>query len=374
MLNSITLLSSGSYFLLAFIIAANPKRVNVIANRWLAIFLLSVALILVSEPLVNSIFDAPNPLFIGLINIAAFTLAPTLYLSIVHFVTPARPFKKDDLRHFILPFLLVIFSMSSIFLQRSIDVTESDPQLTLTDKIAVVALIILPLSVYWLLAYKKLLIHQKNVQLFSSAIETVDLTWLRHFLQGLAVVISVWLVELLTAYAFINRISAAMYLISAHYLAYFLIQQGEIFSTKPQEVIDIKSIIDDNEQANTSKRHIFTPEELSLLKEKLADLMQNDKPYLDSTLTLPKLAKMMQLSTHELSYLINTGFEDNFFGFVNTHRVEESKRILMTPQYQHLSMVGIAFEAGFNSKTAFNTAFKKVVNMSPTEFQKLKTP
>jgi AraC-like DNA-binding protein len=373
MLNSINLLTSGSFFLLAFIIAANPRRVNVIANRWLAVFLLCVALILVSEPLVDIIADVPNPFFIGLINIAVFALAPTLYLSIMHFVTPARPFRQKDLGHFVLPFLLVIASMSSVFLQREVDVTESEPQITLADKIAVVGLIILPLSAYWFLSYKKLLIHEKNVRLFSSAVETVDLTWLRYFLKGFAFIILVWFVELMTSYAFIKTVSAVMYLIAAYYLAYFVIQQGEIFSIKAQEVIDIKSIIDENEETQTPRKQIFTPEELGVLKEKLSNLMDNNKPYLDSTLNLPKLAQMMQLTTHELSYLINTGFEDNFFGFINTHRVEESKRMLGTPQYAHLSMVGIAFEAGFNSKTAFNTAFKKVVNMSPTEFQKLKT-
>jgi AraC-like DNA-binding protein len=75
---------------------------------------------------------------------------------------------------------------------------------------------------------------------------------------------------------------------------------------------------------------------------------------------------MLQISIHELSYLINTSFNDNFFNSVNRYRIEESKRILTTPQYQHLSMVGLAFEA------AFNTAFKKMAGVSPTEFHKMK--
>jgi AraC-like DNA-binding protein len=115
---------------------------------------------------------------------------------------------------------------------------------------------------------------------------------------------------------------------------------------------------------------LLNDEQLALLKEKLTHIMENDKPYLGSTLSLPKLTHKLHISTHELSYIINTGFTDNFFGFVNRYRVEESKRILTTPQYQHLSMVGIAFEAAFN--TAFNTAFKKMLGVSPTEFQKSK--
>jgi AraC-like DNA-binding protein len=82
----------------------------------------------------------------------------------------------------------------------------------------------------------------------------------------------------------------------------------------------------------------------------------------------------MQLSPHELSYLINVGFENNFYNFVNSYRVEESKTLLTSPKHQHLSMLGIAFEAGFNSKTAFYTAFKKMTGVSPTEFKTSNLP
>jgi AraC-like DNA-binding protein len=372
-LDCITLITSGSFFLLAFIVAANPRRVNVFANRWLTIFLLCIAFTKASESFVGSISAAPNPYFMSLIIIAVLALAPTLYLSIIYFVTPAQPFRKKDLGHFVLPFLLVIYFIYLFFTLPEIDITASEMQITFEDRINVIVLFILPLSIYWFLSYKKLLTHQKNVRLFSSAVETVDLTWLRNFLHCFAVIIFISFVEVLMTHTFIKTVSAVMYLISPYYLAYFVIQQGEIFSTNPQEVIDIKSIIDENEQKNTPKKQFFSPEELSVLKEKLTDVMHTQKPFLDSTLSLPKLAQMMQLNTHELSYLINTGFEDNFSGFINAYRVEESKRILVTLEYQHLSMVGIAFEAGFNSKTAFNTAFKKVVNMSPTEFQKLKS-
>lgn len=77
----------------------------------------------------------------------------------------------------------------------------------------------------------------------------------------------------------------------------------------------------------------------------------------------------MGLSVHELSALINEGFGENFAQFVNRHRVEESKTLLLSEKCAHLSMVGIAFEAGFNSKTAFNTAFKKLVGVSPTAYR-----
>ncbi len=238
------------------------------------------------------------------------------------------------------------------------------------DLVLGLILIILPLAVYCVLSYKKLLAHQKNVRLFASNIEMVDLAWLCYFLLGLAGMLVAWFSELIWSLPIISLNSNLIYLASAFYLAYFALKQGEVFSAKPQEALDIKTIIEENEADNVPKKQVLSPEQLAFLKEKLTDRMRAQKHYLDSTLSLPKLAQTIQMSTHELSYLINEGFNDNFFNFINRYRVEESKRLLTTPHYQHLSMVGIAFEAGFNSKTAFNPTFKKVVGVSSTEFQK----
>lgn len=372
MLNLTPILTSGCFFLLAFIVASNPRKVNIIANRWLAVFLLCVAIILIDEPLTNLKFYRQYPIFIGLVNIPVFAIAPVLYFSITYFVSPAKTFAKKDLWHFLLFFLMSLLIILSLFLPADIKLKDLEAPPTQSDLISGIVLIILPLAIYWFLSYKKLLNHQKNVQLFASNTEGVDLAWLRYFLWGLAGMIVAWFTELVWSFPLISLISNLIYLASAFYLAYFAVQQGEVFSEKPQETLDIKTIIEENEQTDLPKKQVLTDEQLTVLKEKLSDLMQTEKTYLDSNLSLPKLAQMLQISTHELSYLINTGFDDNFFGFVNRYRVEESKRILTTPQYQHLSMVGIAFEAGFNSKTAFNTAFKKITTISPTEFQKLK--
>ncbi len=370
MLDLITILTSGCFFLLAFIVAVNPRRVNITANRWLAVFLVSVALTLIDEPLYKAHFYSKFPVFIALINIPVFGLAPVLYLTVDYFVTPAKKFRKKDLWHFVLLFLITLLTLAYTF-------TPSEEKLkslenTNEEDFVGLLLIILPLALYWTFAYKKLLSHQKNVRLFSSSIETVDLAWLRYFLWGLALMLLALLSDYVSEIPQKIYITTLIYFLAAFYLAYFALQQGEVFSSKPQETLDIKTIIDENETLDSPKKQLLSEEQLGALKNILSDLMLSERPYLDSNLSLPKLAEKMKISTHELSYLINIGFNDNFSGFINRYRVEESKRLLTTPQYQHLSMVGIAFEAGFNSKTAFNTAFKKVVGMSPTEFQKLK--
>jgi AraC-like DNA-binding protein len=169
----------------------------------------------------------------------------------------------------------------------------------------------------------------------------------------------------------IKNMAYVSYLIIAFYLAYFALQQKAVFNEKRETNLELRSIIEQEQQPDLQRNKVLTDEQLLSLKPKLVELMQTQKPYLNSELGLSDLAMMLQLNTYELSYLINAGFENNFYGFVNSYRVEESKTLLNSPKHQHLSMIGIAFEAGFNSKTAFNTAFKKMTGLSPSEFKAL---
>ena len=123
------------------------------------------------------------------------------------------------------------------------------------------------------------------------------------------------------------------------------------------------------EQNAPQKQERLSENVLISLKNRLLDLMQNEKIYLEDDLNLPKLAQKMTISTHDLSYLLNVGFGKSFFQFINDYRIEAAKKLLASEKNDHLNMVGIAYAAGFSSKTTFYTAFKKATNQSPSEFQ-----
>ena len=93
--------------------------------------------------------------------------------------------------------------------------------------------------------------------------------------------------------------------------------------------------------------------------------------YLDGELTLQKLAKALAVSPHHLSQTINEQLNQNFIDFINAYRIEEAKRMLVDPAKKHYSILAVSEEVGFNSKSAFNTAFKKHANMTPSEFRKI---
>ena len=105
-----------------------------------------------------------------------------------------------------------------------------------------------------------------------------------------------------------------------------------------------------------------------LYLEKLEQLMQEDKPYLDPNLTLPKLAQNIGISHHHLSQIINKNLNQNFFEFLNTYRIKEAQQQMLIPANERFNIATIAMNVGFNSISSFNTAFKKQTGNTPSQF------
>lgn len=107
-------------------------------------------------------------------------------------------------------------------------------------------------------------------------------------------------------------------------------------------------------------------------KNELIQYLEEQKPYLNPELSMPELARQMGLTTGQLSGAINKEMRKNFNELINSYRIEEVKIRLLDPAYAHLSILGIAFESGFNSKATFNRAFKHFTHQTPSEFVKQK--
>jgi AraC-like DNA-binding protein len=101
--------------------------------------------------------------------------------------------------------------------------------------------------------------------------------------------------------------------------------------------------------------------------EKLNHYMITEKPYLEETLSLQDLALQLDINAKHLSYLINQRLGRHFFDYINEYRIEESKKLLETSE---LTIQQIMYEVGFNSKSSFNTAFKKYTSITPSQFRK----
>jgi len=113
--------------------------------------------------------------------------------------------------------------------------------------------------------------------------------------------------------------------------------------------------------------------ELHPWRERLLRLMEEERPWLEPELTLAELAARLRTNTSLLSHVINTGCGQNFNDFVNRYRVAEAERKLQDPRLAHYSLVGIALECGFNSKSTFNRVFKKLTDRTPSEVSRPKS-
>ena len=115
------------------------------------------------------------------------------------------------------------------------------------------------------------------------------------------------------------------------------------------------------------------PAELLPWRDKLRHLMAAEQPWLEPELTLTELAQRLRTHPALLSKVINAGCGQNFNDFVNTYRVHEARRKLLDPRFAHYSLVGVALESGFNSKSTFNRVFKKLLGQAPSEVARPKS-
>ncbi len=111
-------------------------------------------------------------------------------------------------------------------------------------------------------------------------------------------------------------------------------------------------------------------DQVAKIKKDLQQLMLNDQPYLDAELTLQSLAKLLGIHPHHLSRVVNQQFKMNFADYINSFRLKEATKRLTDPAHAHLKISALAFDCGFNSVPTFNTLFKKVHKVTPSEFRK----
>jgi AraC-like DNA-binding protein len=106
------------------------------------------------------------------------------------------------------------------------------------------------------------------------------------------------------------------------------------------------------------------------LAQRLRLFMQTEKPWLNPDLSLEELAVAVGQKPKMLSIVINETLGQNFFDFINHYRVDEAKRLLTNPVDEKITVLEVLYAVGFNSKSSFNTLFKKYTGLTPTEFRR----
>jgi len=163
-------------------------------------------------------------------------------------------------------------------------------------------------------------------------------------------------------------------------MSYFGFRQNAVFESQNQapaleELTSLEEMPHEISEINKQGSPKYVKSGLSAERSKeihtsLLEMMESAKPYIDENLTLFSLAAIMKVPPNHLSQVINMYEHRNFFDFTNYYRVEEIKKIIHLDKFKNFSLLGIGFECGFNSKAAFNRAFKKFTGQTPSEFKK----
>jgi AraC-like DNA-binding protein len=141
----------------------------------------------------------------------------------------------------------------------------------------------------------------------------------------------------------------------------------QIFETDPEP---------ESEDAK-KKKALLDSETIAVFTDKLLNHMTENKPYLDAGLSLRSLAKQIDIHPNQLSWLLNESIGMNFNDYINRHRIETFKTLAKDPKHSNITIMGLAYDSGFNSKTVFNNCFKKETGLTPKQFlkrQQIKSP
>ncbi len=376
-------------FLLALFLFVN-KSGNTKANVFLALLVLLYSLDIGLETLYASPQIVDYPYLIGINDACFFLYGPLLFLYAYFLTSPQTVSIKQIFVHF-LPFIFIVIAYTPMLYLQNPEfklvsegilplptVFESDFFLT-ADIRGIVALASgFHQLIYFGLTLLLLKRHAAKIKETFSAIARINLSWLRNLTLATGVIVAV---DILLYFAvksevvvFGNAVLAVSILLALliYAIGYIGLRQPLIFSQTTILAIDSIKITEPEIEEKRGKyyKSTLTAEQAEANLAGLLELMESEKLYLEGELKISDVAENLGVSSNNLSQIINEKLGKNFYDFVNEYRVETAKTLLVNPKKQHLTLLAIAFESGFNSKSSFNSVFKKQCGLTPTEFKK----
>jgi AraC-like DNA-binding protein len=355
--------------LFAGIVIATRKP-QILSDRYLAswLFIIAVEMILA---LVKLTWLDYLPYEIPFLVIPL-VYGPFLYLYVKTLITEEPKFQLRDMVHFV-PFL---FFLGLAFLFR----TSPDENISLPiwshpsrlAKIIYEFLIFASFSTYSIIVYVLLTRHRIAIrEEFSYSSSKITLTWL------LFVSITVYASYLLTF------LSAGIQMLSIHLpfdpkifsftgltlfsfaFSFYGNRQAQIFS-KTMHVQD-SAENGTNQSAKYAKSGLRSTD-LKHFIDSMDELMNKKKLFLNPELSLAEVSGELQIPRHHLTQAINTELGKNFYAYINELRVKKFMEMVVDPRFKDYTFLAIAFECGFNSKSTFNSVFKRITNFTPSEY------
>ena len=221
---------------------------------------------------------------------------------------------------------------------------------------------------YITLSVKQMKIHEVWVYQHFSALSNKSLTWLRNLIIVLSAVWIIWLfavvINLFTGDYILTYLSSYPFQIATSVIIFWVgyvgFLQSEVFSSEismERKIDHLKAVAGRNAGTNAET------------KAALVKAMEADQLYLVPELSLSMLGNQLNISPKSISQTLNSDLNKNFHDFINEYRVKEVKKRLVDPAYDHLTILAIGLDSGFNSKSSFNRIFMKATGVSPKDYK-----
>lgn len=309
---------------------------------------------------------------IGLIPL---TFGPFLYLYTKSLIFNYKKLRWKDFLHFV-PFVLLTV-VYLVFFQDKLNF-QSGYHIFRPDGYTIARILFglsFVLSVFYYSASTLLIIHRyrkikyDNFSYFSS---NNMLNWL-YFLAAFILLMyciffgmGLYNIIAHTRWFNVEYFADISLVVLTYSISYFGIKQNYLFN-KPYEVPE-ESIAKPNKEKY--KNSNLSKEQKKIYIQKILDFMESERPHLNPELNIQDLSKQIDITRHHLTEILNNELGKNFFNFINEYRVQEVKKRLLDPKFQHLTIVAIAYESGFNSKSTFNSIFKQQTQSTPSKWRK----
>ncbi|MCB0595027.1 MAG: helix-turn-helix transcriptional regulator [Lewinellaceae bacterium] len=335
------------------------RKANRRPNRVLGVFTLIYSMGLLERILRPYRGQAVMTYLSDLLGGTVFLYAPLVYIFI-YLLLKGPISRKRWLQH-LAPFTIYTLGMTAVHLFAPAPQGQSGG-----DVLELVVLLFLYIQIFY---YSFLSIR---MVLKAEAAETatrgyVPLRWLKALIIGLTVIYSLsFLGILLVVFGF--PIGQSLFIIVqvasvvvVYLLSYFALVQPQLAYAPLNHDQDAPPKYQGSSLSDTDKQQLL---------ERILRHTETAKPYLVPNLSIEEFAGQVDVNRYYISQVINECLEQNFSDFINAYRVQETQALLQDPDRQHLKILAIAYEGGFNSKTAFNTAFKKFTGMSPSQYRR----
>lgn len=343
---------------LQFISNTNKK-----ANTILSLILISAMLMLIGRFLYVRHLNYVIFQWSLVVDSIVFLFGPLVYLYVKRFLFKSETSNKIPLYHFI-PFALLLVTSLFFVIQYSPEVYyQFFLDQNLSKLFSVISITMLVLNSLYIVLTMKLIKKFKNSEKDNFSFNQSPLVFIYSFVIAFSLCILVWLISYINSF-FNSYFSFITYdgiwiaiPVFIYVIGYFSLKQPELFrmalEEKPKE-----------------KKNRLSEIESNLLQDKLNSLMENDKAFLKSDLTLKDISETLNTSTNNISWLLNNVYKMTFYDFINQYRIKEFIQKVENKEYLQHTILALSLDAGFNSKSTFNKAFKIFMNDTPSNYIK----